>query len=200
MKKTFLRVAALALAAISACALIGCKNKSAKFTSSWEVRVYKDVEGNADTQYVDFSVTRNGKKIKTIWMNVAKVSSDEAKIDFSSTSGGSKRQTAVSKSDVKSAKNDGGWIKIVDDWNFDLSTVRMSLTGNITINEIVFVSEEDKKLSASISKAYIYYVDKDGKIQGSQEPYTKSELEAITDSKTGMPSNLLDEQDKFDKA
>ena len=75
----------------------------------------------------------------------------------------------------------------------------MSLKGNVTINEVAFVSEEDKKLSVSVSKAYIYYVDKDGKIQGSQEAYTKSELEGITDSKVGLPLNLVDEQDKFDK-
>ena len=75
----------------------------------------------------------------------------------------------------------------------------MSLKGNVTINEVVFIGEEDKKLSVSVNKAYIYYVDKDGNVQGSQQAYTKSDLEGITDSKVGLPLNLVDEQGKFDK-
>lgn len=199
MKNKIIRAIALALATLTVFAFCGCKNKNAEYTS-WEVRVYNDGEGNADVQYVDFSVTRNSKNIKAVWINVAKISASEVQIDFAKVNGDSKKTLTLDKKTVKNAiKNDGGWIKAVDDWKYGLSTVRMSLKGNVTINEVAFVGEGDKKLSVSVSKAYIYYVDKDGKIQGSQEAYTKSELEGITGSKVGLPLNLVDEQDKFDK-
>ena len=131
---------------------------------------------------------------------MAKISASEVQIDFAKVSGDSKKTLTLDKKTVKDAlKNDGGWIKAVDDWNYSLSTVRMSLKGNVTINEVVFIGEEDKKLSVSVNKAYIYYVDKDGNVQGSQQAYTKSDLEGITDSKVGLPLNLVDEQGKFDK-
>lgn len=195
-----MRIIALALTLITVFAFFGCKDKSGGYTS-WEVRVYNDGEGSADVQYVDFSVTRNGKNIKEVWINVAKISAAEVQIDFAKVSGDSKQTLTLDKKKVKDArKNDGGWIKAVDDWNYGLSTVRMSLKGNVTVNEVAFVGEEGKKLSVTVNKAYIYYVDKDGKVQSSQEAYSKSDLEGITDSKTGLPLNLVDEQDKFDKA
>ncbi len=198
MKNKLTRAIALALATLTVFAFGGCKNKT-DYTS-WEVRVYNDGEGKADVQYVDFSVTRNSKKIKAVWINVAKISASEVQIDFAKVSGDSKKTLTLDKKTVKDAlKNDGGWIKAVDDWNYSLSTVRMSLKGNVTINEVVFIGEEDKKLSVSVNKAYIYYVDKDGNVQGSQQAYTKSDLEGITDSKVGLPLNLVDEQGKFDK-
>ena len=205
MKSKIIRAIALALATITVFALGGCKSKTANYTS-WEVRVYNDGEGNADVQYVDFSVTRNSKNIKAVWINVAKISASEVQIDFSKVGGDSKKTLTLDNKTVKAAiKNDGGWIKAVDGWKFGLSTVRMSLKGNVTINEVVFIGEGDtededgKKLSVSISKAYIYYVDKDGNIHSMQDHYSKSELEGITDSKVGLPLNLVDEQDKFDK-
>ena len=198
MKNKLTRAIALALATLTVFAFGGCKNKT-DYTS-WEVRVYNDGEGKADVQYVDFSVTRNSKNIKAVWINVAKISASEVQIDFSKVSGDSKKTLTLDKKTVKDAlKNDGGWIKAVDDWNYSLSTVRMSLKGNVTINEVVFIGEEDKKLSVSVNKAYIYYVDKDGNVQGSQQAYTKSDLEGITDSNVGLPLNLVDEQGKFDK-
>ena len=198
MKNKLTRAIALALATLTVFAFGSCKNKT-DYTS-WEVRVYNDGEGKADVQYVDFSVTRNSKNIKAVWINVAKISASEVQIDFAKVSGDSKKTLTLDKKTVKDAlKNDGGWIKAVDDWNYSLSTVRMSLKGNVTINEVVFIGEEDKKLSVSVNKAYIYYVDKDGNVQGSQQAYTKSDLEGITDSKVGLPLNLVDEQGKFDK-
>lgn len=200
MKKKFLKIIAIALAALSVTATVGCSgNKENVPSTSWEVRTYNDGNGSADTQYVKFSVTRNSKKIDEVWLNVNKVSGDTS-IAFSSSSDGNKKQITVSKSDVKKAKKDAyGWIKVVDDWNFDSSTVKMSLVGGITLNEIVFVSEESKRLSVSLSEAKIYYIDSDGKAQGSQEAYNNSELDAILGSKTGLPTLLIDEQAKFDK-
>lgn len=200
MKKKVLKIIAIVLAALSVTAMIGCSgDKENVPATSWEVRTYNDGDGNADTQYVKFSVTRNSKKIDEVWLNVSKVSGDTS-IAFSSSSDGNKKQITVSKSDVKKAKKDAcGWIKVVDDWNFDSSTVKMSLVGGITINEIVFVSEESKRLSVSLSEAKIYYIDSDGKAQGSQEAYNSSELDAILGSKTGLPTLIIDEQAKFDK-
>ena len=135
MKNKLTRAIALALATLTVFAFGGCKNKT-DYTS-WEVRVYNDGEGKADVQYVDFSVTRNSKNIKAVWINVAKISASEVQIDFSKVSGDSKKTLTLDKKTVKDAlKNDGGWIKAVDDWNYSLSTVRMSLKGNVTINEV----------------------------------------------------------------
>ena len=73
----------------------------------------------------------------------------------------------------------------------------MSTTGNITIDEVVFVSEENKRLTTNVDKANIVIEYNDGKTES--KVFTKAQLEEIKDAKYGLPLNLVNNQESFDK-
>ena len=209
MKKIF-SIILCAIMAFSVMSLTGCADKNA-VGEAWKVNVYDSTE----VQKVGFTLTRNSVNIKEVWLNVEKIegnmvgitvqkytaqSSQEREDYFSSTSlttslnGGEISITA--KMVIEANRKEKGWIKLnAEAWDTSYNNVLLSLKGNITIREIVFVSMENKIITASVDRALVVVEYEDG--QQRDKLWTKAELDAITNSKYGVPTMLLDSQDSF---
>lgn len=195
---------------VSISALTSCKKVNT--ATSWQIVSYQS-GSESMTQQVGFNVTRSSKKIREIWMKIDKIELESVTITFerytSSTtdsgtstmkpvSGTSFSKVITSKQVKEAKKNANGWIKVNDEnWDKDYTYVLMSTTGNITIDEVVFVSEENKRLTTNVDKANIVIEYNDGKTES--KVFTKAQLEEIKDAKYGLPLNLVNNQESFDK-
>lgn len=176
-------------------------------TTGWNLALYelKDVSSGktaVESQFVCFSVSRGTKKIKTVWLNVAKLSVDESKVvlnryktndygDYSTET--YKKETTVTRAMLKDS--DGGWIKIADDYNLSSDYLKISFYGGIEIREVVVLNEDGERINYTLKAAKLILKDDSGKIYG-KPYYTASE---IKDLQLGdnSPENLNDEQSKF---
>ena len=208
--KKILSIILCVIIAFGVLSLSGCADKNA-VGEAWKVNVYDSTA----IQKVGFTLTRNSVKIKEVWLNVEKIegnmvgvtvqkytaqSSQEREDYFGSTSmttslnGGEISITAKMVKDAN--KKDKGWIKLnAEAWDKDYNNIVLSMKGNITIREIVFVSMEDKIITASVDRALVVIEYEDG--QQRDKLWTRAELDAITNSKYGVPTMLLDSQDSF---
>ena len=216
MKKIF-SVVLCAIMAFSICALTGCdKHPAGEY---WKVVNYaEDGLGDALSQKVGFTLSRNSQKIKDVWLNVKEIEGETVKItlqkytskttdggtsDFNLSTGSdyilNKGAITITKKQVKDAnKNEKGWIKLnTSDWDKDFNNVALILTGDITIREIVFIGADDKKISVSLDKAFIFVETDAGVIS---KVFSASELaEDYADQKGGIPNFLIDSQSSFDE-
>lgn len=227
--KKFLSFILCMIMVVSALTLTGCKDKNA-VGQEWQVKTYttadieesleatQDDKKNVREQKVGFKVSRNSGKIKDVWFNVKEIKGENVSVTFSKyktseVNGVSSDLVAdsyvlndgpivITASQVKEAnKNAKGWIKLnTEAWNLSYDTVLMTLTGNITLREIVFVGSKDEVLTAEISKANVgieYTVGKKDKRYNEKE-FTKAELEAYAETAIyGIPNFLLDNQEAF---
>lgn len=189
----------------------GCGNKNA-VGEAWTVNVYD----STTTQKVGFSLTRNSKNIKEVWINVEKIqgnlvgitvqkytaqSSNDREEYFSNTSAATALQQgeiSITAQMVKTAnKERKGWIKLNDEaWDKNYNNVLISLKGDIVLREIVFVNMDGEVIKASLDRALIVVEFDDGSIP-KDKLWTKAELDAITNAKHGLPTALLDSQESF---
>ena len=216
MKRIFSLVLCLVMA-FAICSLSGCDKNPAG--EAWKVVNYaEDGIGDALTQKVGFTLTRSGKKIKDVWLNVKEIKGEAVSItlqkytstttdggtsDFNLTTGSdyilNKGAISITKQQVKDAnKNAKGWIKLnTSDWGKDFNNVVLMLTGDITIREIAFVGEDGKLISTALDKAFVFINTEDGIVS---KVFTASDLsQNYADVKEGIPNNLLDAQDSFNQ-
>ncbi len=198
------------------CSLAACKNENAPETG-WKVQRYETTgdtgessDSGEEPHKLGFNVGDGTKVISEIWVNIPKISDTkgvELSFDvYSSSSTELVRRTSpvyptftrkISKDDVKDAKKSlNGWIKL--DFNSywkekevkNTKYVMLTVSGIFDFNEIVFVGEDGKKLSVSLSKLKYFYTD------GSYVRTVTSTAQ-ISDLEES-PLKLIDEQDKFD--
>ncbi|MBQ7373511.1 MAG: hypothetical protein IJW64_03000 [Clostridia bacterium] len=208
--KKFLSIILCVIMMFGALSFTGCKDKNA-VGESWKVNVYDSVE----KQIVGFSLTRNSVNVKEVWLNVEKIegnlvgvtvqkytaqSSLERNEYFSNTStsttlgGGEISITAKMVKDANKEKK--GWIKLnAEAWDKNYNNVLLSLKGNMTIREIVFVSMKGEIIKATVDRALVVVEYDDGTTR--DKLWTLSDLGAITGAKYGVPTALLDSQDSF---
>ena len=198
----------IAMALCFACASCG-SDTTAKTdcNTGWDIASYELKDTAAGTtspeeQFVCLSVTRNGKKIKAVWLNVAKLSIDESKVvlnryqtsnyeDYSNTT--YKREAFVTRTALKNS--DGGWIKITDDYEFPSDYLKISFYGGMEVRELVVISENGDMLSYTLKAAKLILKDASGKIYG-KPYYTADEIKAL-ELGDNSPEKLNDEQSKF---
>lgn len=189
----------------------GCGDKNA-VGEAWTVNVYDSTEN----QKVGFSLTRNSKNIKEVWINVAKIQGNLVGITvqkYTAQSANSREEyfgntsmsTALQQGEisitaqmVKTAnKERKGWIKLNDDaWDKNYNNVLISLKGDIVLREIVFVNMDGEIIKANLDRALVV-VEFDDDSMPKDKLWTKAELDAITNAKYGLPTALLDSQESF---
>ena len=74
------------------------------------------------------------------------------------------------------------------------SYVSLETKGGVELKEVVFVNNKGVKQSATVARVKNFFYVKDGKTYGVKEETNFSEFDSAHN-----PSNLVDEQDKFDK-
>ena len=208
--KKILSIILCAIMAFGVMSLTGCADKNA-VGEAWKVNVYDSTE----VQKVGFTLTRNNVNVKEVWINVEKIegnlagitvqkytaqSSAEREEYFSSTSVstavGSGEISITAKMVSDANRKSKGWIKLnEEDWDKNYNNLVLSTKGNITIREIVFVGMDDKIIKASIDRALVVVEFEDGQLR--DQLWTKTQLDAITSAKYGIPTYLLDSQDSF---
>ncbi len=217
MRKIITALLAFMLTVTAVCSLASCKNENAPETG-WNVLRYTADSDASDESAVSgevshklgFNVGDGTKVISEIWVNIPKTSDDSIELSFdvySSSSTDLVRRTSpvystftrkISKTDVSDAKkNLNGWINL--DFNSywkekevsNTKYVMLSVNGRFVFNEIVFIGEDGKTLSVSLSKVDYYYADDTGFIWNAK---TTSQISGLEES----PLKLIDEQDKFD--
>lgn len=204
MKKFFGFVAAVAAAACVFCTA-SCRDTTARINSDcetgWKVTQYKAGDGtDAEMQTVYFQVSRGSDKVDEVWFNVGEMTVDEADIEISCYYSSDRTSITSSVTTAKLYKADAvssgnGWVRVKDGYAQSYSTVRISLSGGVRLNEVVFLDTADKRLSVSINYADIIYRDADGTIKGGL--FSEDELGEM-ESEDGTPAMLIDEQAKFD--
>ena len=201
------------LMVVSIGTLTSCKKKVNNETS-WQVNVYGADEEEIITQQVGFSIS-SSKTIKEIWVKVDAIVGEEVKITYQRYTTGttdagtpSIKPTAsgmatasITAKKVKTAKKEtNGWINLTSvngDWNQSTSKVLLSLTGNITIDEVTFFDKDGKRVEGiTLDRANIVIEEENMPI--SNMVYTKAEIEAFAGYKYGLPTNLLNNQEAFD--
>ena len=204
----------LICATVFSCAtLTACKKVDVDIEKEWRIVAYDDGEGEVFEQKVCFDVTRNSKKIDEVWLRVTEMSNKVESVNLTlqrystdSTSGsieitlqGTAYTTAITKQDYNRAKKElNGWIKVTKDaWQHNSSYVILICEGNITIDEIVFVDENGKRLTGEVEYADFVFENTDGDMKN--KIYTSSDISALTGVKYGTPLNLLNDQESFDK-
>ena len=216
MRKIITALLAFMLTVTAVCSLASCKNENAPETG-WKVQRYETTgdtgessDSGEEPHKLGFNVGDGTKVISEIWVNIPKISDTkgvELSFDvYSSSSTELVRRTSpvyptftrkISKDDVKDAKKSlNGWIKL--DFNSywkekevkNTKYVMLTVSGIFDFNEIVFVGEDGKKLSVSLSKLKYFYTD------GSYVRTVTSTAQ-ISDLEES-PLKLIDEQDKFD--
>lgn len=196
---------------ISCASLIGCNKLDTG--KEWKVVSYDDGFGQTFDQRVCFDVSRNSKKIDYVWVKVSAIDNRVESVNIvlqrystDDTDAGTTQikptgtavTHTVTQKQVKDAKkNTNGWIKLnATAWGHNSSYVLFSCKGNITLDEVVFVSEDNKRLNSEIDYAEIVYENNEGKKLS--KVFTQSELNEIKDAKYGLPTNLLNDQESFD--
>lgn len=217
MRKIITALLAFMLTVTAVCSLASCKNENAPETG-WNVQRYVIESDNSDDSVVSgeeylhklgFNVGDGTKVISEIWVNIPKTKDDSVELTFdvySSSSDKLIRRTSpvyptftrkIYKDDVTDAKkNLNSWIKL--DFNSSWKEkevkntryVMLTVKGRFDFNEIVFIGEDGKKLSVSLSKVDYYY--EDGSII--RNATSTSQISDLEES----PLKLIDEQDKFD--
>ena len=217
MRKIITALLAFMLTVTAVCSLASCKNENAPETG-WNVQRYVIESDNSDDSVVSgeeylhklgFNVGDGTKIISEIWVNIPKTKDDSVELTFdvySSSSDKLVRRTSpvyptftrkIYKDDVTDAKkNLNSWIKL--DFNSSWKEkevkntryVMLTVKGRFDFNEIVFIGEDGKKLSVSLSKVDYYYDD--GSII--RNATSTSQISDLEES----PLKLIDEQDKFD--
>ena len=216
MRKIITALLAFMITVTAVCSLAACKNENAPETG-WKVQRYETTgdtgessDSGEEPHKLGFNVGDGTKVISEIWVNIPKISDTkgvELSFDvYSSSSTELVRRTSpvyptftrkISKDDVKDAKKSlNGWIKL--DFNSywkekevkNTKYVMLTVSGIFDFNEIVFVGEDGKKLSVSLSKLKYFYTD------GSYVRTVTSTAQ-ISDLEES-PLKLIDEQDKFD--
>lgn len=217
MRKIITALLAFMLTITAVCSLASCKNENAPETG-WNVQRYVIESDNSDDSVVSgeeylhklgFNVGDGTKVISEIWVNIPKTKDDSVELTFdvySSSSDKLVRRTSpvyptftrkIYKDDVTDAKkNLNSWIKL--DFNSSWKEkevkntryVMLTVKGRFDFNEIVFIGEDGKKLSVSLSKVDYYYDD--GSII--RNATSTSQISDLEES----PLKLIDEQDKFD--
>ena len=216
MKKLLSLILACAVL-VSCLAFTGCGESAAvnaDVEKEWQIVAYDDGEGVVFKQRVCFDVTRNSKKIDEIWLKVSSLAknAESASLTFQRystdttssstpiiTAQGTAFTNSITKKQVKEAKKElNGWIKFSKDaWQHNSSYVLLICEGNITLDEVVFVDEDGKRLTYEVDYAEIVYENTNGDIRN--KVYTADELKAISDAKYGLPLNLNNDQESFDK-
>lgn len=217
MRKIITALLAFMLTVTAVCSLASCKNENAPETG-WSVQRYVIESDNSDDSVVSgeeylhklgFNVGDGTKVISEIWVNIPKTKDDSVELTFdvySSSSDKLVRRTSpvyptftrkIYKDDVTDAKkNLNSWIKLDFNSSWKEKEVRntryvmLTVKGRFDFNEIVFIGEDGKKLSVSLSKVDYYYDD--GSII--RNATSTSQISDLEES----PLKLIDEQDKFD--
>lgn len=217
MRKIITALLAFMLTVTAVCSLASCKNENAPETG-WSVQRYVVESDNSDESVVSgeeylhklgFNVGDGTKVISEIWVNIPKTKDDSVELSFdvySSSSTDLVRRTSpvyptftrkISKDDVSDAKkNLNSWIKLDFNSNWKDKEVKntryvmLTVKGRFDFNEIVFIDEDGKKFSVSLSKIDYYY--EDGSIVRNAK--STAQVSDLEDS----PLKLIDEQDKFD--
>ena len=193
---------------ISACFwMVACESAykvKTNCSTGWTINRYEIKDSETEetvsaTQSVYYSVTLNSEKIDEVWVNVSEISFDETEINFNkynssnyteTTSSTYKKSVILTKTQVKKSEN--GWIKVVDDYDFNSSYLCVSFTGGIKINEMVLIGSDGKKMTFSLKRVDVLEKNEKGAIYG----FKSEDIEEIN-LKCG--ANLLsDEQEKFD--
>ena len=215
--KKFLSFMMCVIMVFSALTLTGCKDKNA-VGQEWEAKTYATDAGVAVDYKVGFKVTRESSKIKEVWLNVKEIKGENVRFSFAKYKSGeldgestdllidgnllNNGPTIITSAQVKEAnKTAKGWIKLnATDWNLSYDSVLMSMPGNVTLREIVFVGTNGKVLSTEIYKAYMtleYKVDK-RKTDHRIKEFTAAELLTYAETTVyGIPQFLLDNQEAF---
>lgn len=220
MKKIVTALVAFMLTLTAVCSLTACKNENAPSTG-WDVKRFTAQTDNTGAESatteeepvhkLGFTVGDGTKKLSEVWVNIPKMyeSSIELSVDvYSSTSDNLIKRTAsptyptftrkVLKDELKDAKKINNWIKLGfnDKWSDKDATyskyVMLTVKGVFDFNEIVFIGEDGKKLSVSLSKIDYYYESEENGIV--REAKTLAEISGFEKS----PYKLIDEQDLFD--
>lgn len=220
MKKIVTALVAFMLTLTVVFTLTACKNENAPSTG-WEVKRFTAQTDNTGAESataeeepvhkLGFTVGDGTKKLSEVWVNIPKMyeSSIELSVDvYSSTSDSLVKRTAsptyptftrkVLKDELKDAKKINNWIKLGfnDKWSDkevkNTKYIMISVKGVFDFNEIVFVGEDGKKLSVSLSKIDYYYESEENGIV--REAKTLAEISGFEKS----PYKLIDEQDLFD--
>ena len=215
MRKIITALLAFMLTVTAVCSLASCKNENAPETG-WNVQRFGNTgesdessENGEQPHKLGFNVGDGTKVISEIWVNIPKTKDDSVELSFdvySSSSTDLVRRTSpvyptftrkISKDDVTDAKkNLNSWIKLDFNSNWKDKEVKntryvmLTVKGRFDFNEIVFIDEDGKKFSVSLSKIDYYY--EDGSIVRNAK--STAQISDLEDS----PLKLIDEQDKFD--
>ena len=186
---------------VTASMLFSCgKKEESTGWTGWEVKEFKTEEAETpETQTAYYNLTRNSKNVEDVWLNIGGISHDSVDITvaFYYTSSmeyitSTKKDIQITKDMVADAKD--GWVRIIDGWDKAYSSLALTTTGGIQINEIVVLNAEREAMDITLKNAKLIF-KKDGSIRGGT--YTSSE---IADLKLESdPSLTIDEQNKFSK-
>lgn len=203
MKRIFAGIAAAVLAAGACFALAACERKPLKVKTSletgWTVEnmVLSD-ETEVASQAVIFSVSRGSQDICDMWVNVGSITPDTVTLTVCSLTSSSattrKNEFTYELSRKELKDSTDGWVKIKSGWNVSNSYVSLETKGGVELKEVVFVNNKGVKQTATVSRVKNFFYVKDGKTYGVKDETSFSEFDSAHN-----PSNLVDEQDKFDK-
>ena len=155
-------------------------------------------ETEVASQAVIFSVSRDSQDICDMWVNVGSITPDTVTLtvcSLTSSSATTRRNEftyELSRKELKDSTD--GWVKIKSEWNVSNSYVSLETKGGVELKEVVFVNNKGVKQSATVARVKNFFYVKDGKTYGVKEETNFSEFDSAHN-----PSNLVDEQDKFDK-
>ncbi len=218
MKRIITAMLALMLCVTSVCALASCKNKNQPSTG-WEVqRILESGDTTAESgttaeetlHKLGFTVGDGSKRVSEIWVNIPKMYENEAELSvdvYSSSSDSLVKKSAsptyptytrkITKSEAKQAKGLNYWIKLDfnDAWKDKATSyaknVMISVKGTFEFNEIVFLDQNGKQLSVSLSKINYWYLPEN--VNYMRNVVKTADIPDMEKS----PLKLIDEQDKF---
>ncbi len=210
MKRVLRAITVFALALVCAFSAAACGNKAQRNASSWHIGAYVRGE-EAVIQKTGFYVSRNNVPVRDIWIKIDSVdngisSTDITFVRFSGdlvqSSTYSEITRTVTAAEIGKKANDG-WFKVnTEDIKGEYSYFMFKSTGGITVNEVAFIGVDkegkDKVLKAEIQKVDVWYKTTSGETRGTNV-MTASELKNVDNSSEGLPSLLVDEQDKVEK-
>ncbi len=179
--------------------------------AGWHIRAVTS-GGERYEQKVGFSVTRDGKTVKDVFVrfgsldkgvNEVTIKFTRYSVNLNPSSLTEPHSRTVTASDVKLAKKSyGGWIKINSESiaASSYSNLMLVTSGGCSLKEVAFVSEDGEFLTAKTDMADFWYKSTStGKLAGTNA-VSVSETNKIEDSEDGLPSALTDGQDGVKKS
>lgn len=174
-----------------------------KYTSFNFINVGAD--GVKEEQWLGIKFDES-KTVAGVYINVGELGSSSVQIKGYRCTSDSYSATStlsvdvdLTKEKIKYAqKNNDGWIKLNEndfDYTSTSSRYKLILVGGITLNEIVILDINGKKIPYSVEKANFAYYQGDRLYMSEMTSSTFNEK----DFENGKIANLNDEQDKFVK-